>query len=294
MNPYFSNSVAITSIPNIGQYVNSGGMISCQLPEEELRKVQMYYRGRFEWMPFNTTPAMWNSGMVINPIKYDPYANNNTGDEPVLEFATLQWTKALQPCIDEIIRVDQDDDVYIEKLMQPYLLNEGKNSIFDGTYLAMSMLRWFMLKKSPIVRNLDDEISSLDGMTEQTLGLGKPRMKIFNDTVDYTSKTKNEIDSQHRAQLNNKGASIGHKILASNTSEGKKLGHKCTFCEGEFDNFSSHLVVPLTDGNTCHSIKSMAANEVNGSDLCAILKKEERVCCPKSSFARLQNESGRD
>eukprot|EP00573_Skeletonema_grethae_P004493 CAMPEP_0201696478 /NCGR_PEP_ID=MMETSP0578-20130828/8136_1 /ASSEMBLY_ACC=CAM_ASM_000663 /TAXON_ID=267565 /ORGANISM="Skeletonema grethea, Strain CCMP 1804" /LENGTH=62 /DNA_ID=CAMNT_0048182477 /DNA_START=14 /DNA_END=198 /DNA_ORIENTATION=+ len=47
LNPYLARSVAITSIPNIGQYVNADGMISCHLPEEELRKVQMYYKGKF-------------------------------------------------------------------------------------------------------------------------------------------------------------------------------------------------------------------------------------------------------
>ena len=146
LHPYLASTVAITAIPNIGQYVNADGMIACNLPEEELRKVQMYYKGSFHWMPFNTTPEMWQSNDEIKPIKYDPYANNKMGDEPVLEFATSQWEKSLQPCIEEIIRLDQDDDAYIEKLMQPYLLNEGKNSLFDGTYLAMSMLRWFLGK----------------------------------------------------------------------------------------------------------------------------------------------------
>ena len=78
LHPYFANSVAITSIPNIGKYVNAQGMIACRLPEEELRKVQAYYKGSFRWMPFNTTPDMWQSNGEIKPIKYDPYANNKT------------------------------------------------------------------------------------------------------------------------------------------------------------------------------------------------------------------------
>lgn len=79
LHPYLARSVAITSIPNIGQYVNADGMIACHLPEEELRKVQMYYKGNFKWMPFNTTPEMWDSEDEIKPVKYDPYANNSMG-----------------------------------------------------------------------------------------------------------------------------------------------------------------------------------------------------------------------
>mmetsp|Transcript_24342 Transcript_24342/g.36211 ORF Transcript_24342/g.36211 Transcript_24342/m.36211 type:complete len:682 (+) Transcript_24342:77-2122(+) len=51
----------------------------------------------------------------------------------------------------------------------------------------------------------------------------------------------------------------------------------CTFCNilNEPD-----LVLTGTGGNTCGSIQLMAAKEVNGSDICAILQKEEGVCCP--------------
>ena len=192
LNPYLAHSVAVTSIPNIGQYVNADGMISCHLPEDELRKVQTYYKGNFKWMPFNTTPEMWKSEEEIMPIKYDPYANSSMGDEPVLEFATSQWEKALQPCIEEIIRADQNDDIYIEKLMQPYLLNEGQNSIFDGTYVAMSMLRWFQWKSSPLVGGLEDQIRNLDGLWEQTPGWGKPSEKRFQDDIDYSTKVGNQ------------------------------------------------------------------------------------------------------
>ena len=34
-----------------------------------------------------------------------------------LEFVTTQWAQTLQPCIDEIIRIDTNDDEYIAKLM---------------------------------------------------------------------------------------------------------------------------------------------------------------------------------
>ena len=286
LHPYLASTVAITAIPNIGQYVNADGMIACNLPEEELRKVQMYYKGSFHWMPFNTTPEMWQSNDEIKPIKYDPYANNKMGDEPVLEFATSQWEKSLQPCIEEIIRLDQDDDAYIEKLMQPYLLNEGKNSMFDGTYLAMNMLRWFQWANSPLVEGLEDTISGLDGMQEQTHGWGLPLTNSF-DGVDYLSKTKNE-EGLHRnrpAQY----ATAQQNMLKANISPPKQplssgvgVATKCTFCKSVGGNFNQDMVVPGTGGNTCGAIKAMATGQLYGSDICAIIQKEEWVCCPEA------------
>ena len=176
-HPYFANSVSITSIPNIGRYINANGMITCHIPKHELTKVQQYYKGNFRWMPFNTTPDMWKSDDSIKAIKYGPYAigpngEEAKGDEPVLDFVTNQWTQVLQPCIDEIIRIDTNDDEYITKLMQPYVLNEGMNSLFDGTYVANSMLNWFVWAKSPLIRGLEDDIASMDGIQEQTPGSG--------------------------------------------------------------------------------------------------------------------------
>jgi glycosyltransferase involved in cell wall biosynthesis len=43
------------------------------------------------------------------------------------------------------------------------------------------------------------------------------------------------------------------------------------------------MVVPETGGNTCASIKKMAGGHLNESDVCAVLQKEERVCCPKNA-----------
>ena len=68
---------------------------------------------------------MWPNKSTIQPIKFDPYA------KPVLEFVTSAWEDALQPCVDRIRELDMDDDLYTEKLMQPYILNDGVNSMFD-------------------------------------------------------------------------------------------------------------------------------------------------------------------
>ena len=39
-------------------------------------------------------------------------------------------------------------------------------------------------------------------------------------------------------------------------------------------------MVPGTGGNTCGSIKAIAAEQLKGSDICAIIQREEWVCCP--------------
>mmetsp|Transcript_469 Transcript_469/g.1106 ORF Transcript_469/g.1106 Transcript_469/m.1106 type:complete len:206 (+) Transcript_469:88-705(+) len=66
-------------------------------------------------------------------------------------------------------------------------------------------------------------------------------------------------------------------LTKPSVSEG--VATKCAFCEGERGIPHLDLVVPRTGGNTCGSIKSMAAGEINGSIMCATLQKEENVCC---------------
>ena len=51
----------------------------------------------------------------------------------------------------------------------------------------------------------------------------------------------------------------------------------CTFCKILNE---PALLVAGTGGKTCGSIKQNSAREVNGSAVCAIIQKEERVCCP--------------
>jgi len=55
---------------------------------------------------------------------------------------------------------------------------------------------------------------------------------------------------------------------------------KCTFCKGEESNFNQDWVVPEAGGNTCGTMKTMAARQLNGSDICALIQGKERVCCP--------------
>lgn len=82
--------------------------------------------------------------------------------------------------------------------------------------------------------------------------------------------------------LNNGEESQNDLLTLQNTSQQEskeEMDTKCTFCDGG-DILDLDLVVPQTGGNTCGSIKSIAAKEGNGTDACATIQKEERVCCP--------------
>lgn len=174
VHPYLAGSLAVTAVPDVGTYVNANAMVSCRIDPAEIAAVQQYYRGDLHWMPFNTTPDDWAGDPSIVPIRYIPYAKDGIKDEPVLEFVTRRWERALKPCVDEIIRLDGDDDAYAAKLTEPYLLNGGRRSLFDGTYLALSMLEWFSWAGSPLVEGLEGRMEGLEGMLEQTPGWGLP------------------------------------------------------------------------------------------------------------------------
>ena len=88
---------------------------------------------------------------------------------------TEQWEEALTPCVDKVVALDKDDDAYVKKLMQPYILNEGLRSLFDGTYIATSLLHWYLVMGSPIVQGLQiEKLLATEGMLEQTEGYGVP------------------------------------------------------------------------------------------------------------------------
>ena len=106
------------------------------------------------------------------PIKYDPYANDRQGDKPVLDFAIKAWEHAWKPCVDEVVRLDEDDEAFIQKIMQPYVLKGGESSLFDWTYVALSLLGWFVEAESPLVSGLEGKIARLGTMRDQTAGLG--------------------------------------------------------------------------------------------------------------------------
>ena len=169
VHPYLANSIAISGTPNLGQYINGNRPIVCSIPNEALDHVAQWNRGNEGWMPFNTTPNMWkdnnDNGNTIQPIFHDPYAKGPNGeeakgDEPLLEFVAQQWESALKPCIDEIIRVDKDDESYIAKLREPFV-TRFENSLFDGTYVGVGILDWLLHIQSPVTYGLEDRIRKL-------------------------------------------------------------------------------------------------------------------------------------
>jgi len=83
-------------------------------------------------------------------------------------------------------------------------------------------------------------------------------------------------NTTHKLSIN----SGHHRAVQENDSKRfQGVATKCAFCEGERGIPNLELVVPHTGGNTCGSIKSMAAGKING-DICATIQKEENVCCP--------------
>ena len=116
------------------------------------------------------------------------------------------WAQTLQPCIDEIIRIYTNDDECIAKVMQPYVLNEGINSLFDGTY-TNSMLNRFVWAKSPLMRGLEEHIASMDGIQEQTPGWGTVNWQlaflscIGGITTTYVYHHKSKVAKLYTARL---------------------------------------------------------------------------------------------
>ena len=105
----------------------------------------------------------------------------------------------------------------------------------------------------------------------------------YNIKFEGTSKNElawQEIVTPQRPKAKERNRPTIHK--QADASQGMQVITRCTFCEGERGIPNLDLVVQKTGGHTCRSIKSMAnANgEMIGSDACAILRKEERTCCP--------------
>ena len=119
-------------------------------------------------------------------------------------------------------------------------------------------------------------------------------LREWNETMRGVEKYYDRIPPIGNDYLQNCG---GNTAQQNNTSpqnavqvkaEGKILqppptiasspgaGERCTFCEKGIP--TPNLLVPQTGGNTCGSVKLLAAREVNGGDACTIIQKEERVC----------------
>lgn len=156
INPYVAKSIAISATPNLGGYINDKRPVVCSVPRRDLEYVNQWKAdGGKAFMPFNTTPEQWKSDKTIQPI---PYVLEQ--DEPLLEFIADAWKVPLQPCIDEIIRLDKDDESYIAKLREPFVTH-FEDSLFDGTYVALSLLTWLSHVNSPVTFGIENIIQEL-------------------------------------------------------------------------------------------------------------------------------------
>lgn len=154
INPYLAQSVAIVGTPDYHKMANVNRVVHCNIPQNVLVDAGRWARGN-SFMPFNTTPDDWKRDPAIQPIPFDL-----KDDTDLLQFAKDKFAKVLQPCIDEIKRLDQDDEAYVQKLIEPFIL-KYENSLFDGTYVAKGILQWLLVMGSPIMIGLE---SSLQGI----------------------------------------------------------------------------------------------------------------------------------
>ena len=87
--------------------------------------------------------------------KYGKPWENKTADEIISrilkEWAIESYGEHVQSCVDEVIRVDQNDSLYRWKLMQPIVPgNTFENSHYDGSVVSRSMIDALKFYKSPL------------------------------------------------------------------------------------------------------------------------------------------------
>ncbi len=70
----------------------------------------------------------------------------------------------------------------------------------------------------------------------------------------------------------------GMLVPRTGGSPPKDVPKSCKFCDGGITD--PGMLVPRTGGLTCELVKAAATKEVNGSGTCAIIQKEEELCCP--------------
>ena len=106
---------------------------------------------------------------------------------------------------------------------------------------------------------------------------GRHGIKVGSGMTNTNKRKERSFDTGHQSAV----LQIDSKHLPPSASSVPETATpQCSFCDGERVVPNLDLVVPQTGGNTCRSIKKMADGEMRGSATCAILQKEERVCCP--------------
>ena len=111
--------------PDIDRYVNTKRFVHCKLPAKTLESFRSYY------------------------IRPNFYFNNHTkrtqpSDRQLVAWATEFLRSALRPCVAEVIRLDNNQTAYEEKLRQPFFNSKReKNYYFGGGYEKDQLLTLF-------------------------------------------------------------------------------------------------------------------------------------------------------
>ena len=90
---------------------------------------------------------------LLDTLRSKPRVTNDDEFEARVEEGVAMFRDALKPCIDEIIRLDQDDNAYAAKLEEPVLLdNRLEGSYFDYHRYARDIANVMKWSRVPNVR----------------------------------------------------------------------------------------------------------------------------------------------
>jgi len=141
--------------------------------------------------------------------------------------------------------------------------------------IAISFSIVSLLKLEPLARNsVQNHVSEFD--------LPQTKNHLVGTQTFQSSKALSSNISDNAAPAAAAAAveRVGSKQIeeggeSTSTSRNEDI---CTFCKGGILN--EDLIVPRAGGNTCGSIKTISAGHLNDSDICEVIQKEEKVCCP--------------
>lgn len=151
----------------------------------------------------------------------------------------------------------------------------GARSVEWTLIIAISFSIVSLLKLEPLARNsVQNHISEFDLPQTKNHSVGT---QTFQSSKALSSNISDNAAPAAAAaaveRVGSKQIEEGGESTSSSRNE-----DICTFCKGGILN--EDLIVPRAGGNTCGSIKTISAGHLNDSDICEVIQKEERVCCP--------------
>jgi len=155
----------------------------------------------------------------------------------------------------------------------------GARSVEWTLIIAICFSIVSLLKLEPLARNsvsVQNHISEFD--------LPQTKNHSVGTQTFQSSETLSSNISDNAAPAAAAAAAAVERVGSKQIEEGGESASSsrneeiCTFCKGGILN--EDLIVPRAGGNTCGSIKTISAGHLNESDICEVIQKEERVCCP--------------